>query len=313
MKAHIIEISEICNYELPKIGDNKLFTERRWKTCEGSNYFKYKVENIHDAAAAVKAFELHTDIRTTSKYLERELISYLWSIGRSEQVRHVHSGNFDPYKLPQVACSLARNSFNEDAPIYRQTQFTAPKRPHLAVMAGASWAQMWDSEQYIPNCVAIMLALTYAAEALQCTVSCHVGFDFMRSTKNVCIFNLSDDKGAIRERYISSLFHRDMWRMGFLAAGLKDWDSFNHAIKTAGSNPLPKGEEPFWHWNNASASCSARRVGKYLDNMEADFSLAIGDINSEKASLKVSAKDASKPLSEISKIIVNSVRTHFGR
>ncbi len=255
-----------------------------WATTNGSKYFQKRVSNPVEVREALAGFSLHHEIRDLARAIERELISYLWTVGKPQVERNLYSGNFDPYKIAKVQTSLAAGTFSEDMNIYRRTEFITKKRPRIVIGAGISWAHMWNDAEYIPSCMAAMLATTYAAQALQCDVVCFMGLDLMRSKDGIMIYNITDERGNVNESYMAPAFHRDIFRIGTLLAPLDSWEHYESAMAACGRKVEREPRNKLAsHWNGGCMSGSFKRVGAYLDSLEGDFNISLGDTKSAKA------------------------------
>jgi hypothetical protein len=214
---------------------------RNWSSAPANKFIQQSIRNAEDAIAAVKGFDFPVDLRAEARRHARSLTHVFAQTVNKVIQRDQVTGRMDRRKLDDVALHTALGTFDAQQvrPFRRITQ--APiKPPVIALVASAGNAEMWMDAVYIPRVLALVLSITWAAEAAglptyAALVQGHSrllpGGQYREAHQVVMV---AEPGKRISPTTYAVGMHRDLWRNGLMTAWAADYTAFARLLALRG-------------------------------------------------------------------------------
>lgn len=258
-----------------------------WSSTSGSKAIPRRINTRTDALDAVQSFVLPADDIATARRNARRLTNLMQTSGSPETVRRLPTGRLDMPRVIRRYDDLAAGRVSDDAAlIYKRRAYSAPKRPHVAVVADGSWRAMWEDEDHVPRVTALSLGVQWAAEAagIDCTAALTNHMMRFDNPYTLLAITIAGTGRRIPTSALATCYHRDMYRCAYLRAG---------TASAALYRDLKLKTKDGWNaWNSSSSAGTGGRAVAYARNvLNADLVIAIGNVtDKDKADIIVGAK-----------------------
>ena len=298
------------------------YIDSSWESAQ-SKYIPIRFMSKKQAREFCADFTPPKDILHHSRVLSREMVRELYQNGGTPRIeRYMPNGHFDGRAMRRVMTDIHANRFSVETTLpFKQRPRLNPSRPHVGICADGSWRAFWNDSTYVPRVMALMMGITWAAEAIGCPATCAFTRGNSHASPGVRLgtgYGVYDMSASLvsspdirlNTSDLSVGFHPELYRIGDYAEAVCNI----HNIRLRFNNPNITEDEAKTHGcrdcGNEGSSDGGQGVS-FIQSFGANVTVAIGDVkDKENATITISPDTSlEEAIKKIAQTVGNQLRT----